>query len=588
MNMSPISPPSLFSRVQHLQWLVAVVFVVFALRLFYIQVVQHSYYVREAQKTQISKLTLFPERGKVFARDGSTGEVVPLVLNETIYTVFADPHEVKDAAKIQTVLTNVAGGEMIRDSLPYLGDMAKRYVVLARQVTRTQAELIKKENLPGVGLQKDTRRVYPEGQLASQLLGYVNTDGKGQYGLEGSMNNRLTGKTGLLQAVTDVRRIPLTIGHDNIDEPAVNGDNLVLSIDRNVQFQLEQMLQAHAEKVHVENANAVVMDPNTGQVIAMANYPTYNPAQYNKVTDYRLFQNGVTDNAYEPGSVMKTLTVASGLNEGVITPNSTFANAGGCTTVENAQICNVLRNVPATPTIQQLLTYSLNTGAVSVLRSLGGGSITKAGRDKLYDYFAHRYRFGAPTGIEQTGESAGAIVSPDDPEGGSVKYANMTFGQGMTTTMVQVLAAFSAVINGGTYYKPTLIYGAQQADTTLKTQVPTIIQKGVIAPEHSAQMRDLVWHARYDNTGKTVDPVGYHVGGKSGTAQTIDPRTGAYTSDRTIGSYLGFVGGTVPKYAIMVRMDYAEGGTFAGSIEANATFGDIAKWLISYSGITPN
>lgn len=564
------------------------IFAIFLIRLFYIQVVQHGYYSALANQSQITKLTIFPERGKILARDGAEG-VAPLVLNETVYTVFADPHEVKDVQKVKDVLRQVAGGELVNDSMQYLSDSSRRYVVLARQVSRTQAELIKKEELAGVGLQKGTRRVYPEGTLASQLLGYVNNDSKGQYGLEGARDERLAGKNGVLQAVTDVRRIPLTIGNNNTEIPAVNGENIVLTVDRNVQFQLEQSLKTHADKVHPENASAIIMDPNNGQVVAMANYPTYDPAQYSKVTDYRLFQNYVTDNPYEPGSVIKTLTVASGLNEGVISPTSTFGNAGGCTTVENARICNVLRNVPATPTIQQLLTYSLNTGAVSVLRSLGGGSITKAARDKLYDYFTNRYRFGKLLEIEQAGEAAGSVTSPDDPEGGSVKYANMTFGQGMTATVAQVAAAFSSIVNGGTYYRPTLVYGLQDAKGVISKQAPTVVQQNVISPERSAQVRDLVWHTRYDNMGKTVDPPGYRIGGKTGTSQTIDPKTHEYTSDRTIGSYLGFVGGTSgPKYVIMIRMDYAEGGTFGGSIEATTMYGELARWLITYEGITPN
>lgn len=579
---------SVRQRISWLGLIIGLIFGLFALRLFFIQVVQFEHYEAIAQQNQVTKRTIFPERGTIFARDG--GDVVPLVMNETVYTVFADPHEVKDAEKVKNVMYKVAGGELIEDSLPNLNDKTKRYLVLARQISRTQAQMLQKEELAGVGVQPSSKRVYPEGQLASQLLGFVNADGKGNYGVEGAMNSRLAGKTGLLQAVTDVRRIPLTIGSGNTEVPAVNGDNVVLSIDRNVQFELENILKSNFEKSKPENASAVVMDPNTGQVVAMANYPTYDPNAYTKVTDYSLFQNRVTDNAYEPGSVMKTLTVAAGLDSKAITPTSTSPNPNGCTKVEDAVICNVLRGVTTTPTTQQLLTYSLNTGAVDVARKMGGGSINRSSRDKLYDYYANRFRLGKVTGLEQAGEVGGSVISPEEQEGNTVRYANMTFGQGMSVTMLQVTAAFASTVNGGTYYQPTLVYGTKQTDGTVKEQAPTVVQQGVISPEHSAEMRDLVWRSRYDNNGKTVDPAGYHVGGKSGTAETIDPKTNRYTADRTIGSYLGYVSSStgMPQYVIMVRMDFAEGGTYAGSAAANTMFDEMARWLITYKGIAPN
>lgn len=575
------------NRTKHLSLIVLIAFAIFAARLFYIQIIQHDYYVDVARKTQVTKLTIFPERGTLYARDGD--QATPLVLNETVYTVFADPQEVDDIPAIKKTLSRVAGGEVIDSAFSNLTSSKLRYVVLARQVSRTQAELIQKEQLAGVGLQKGTRRVYPEGALAGQLLGYVNADGQGQYGIEGALNDRLTGEAGLLQSVTDVRRIPLTIGNDNIEKPAVNGDNIILSVDRNVQEKAEAALKEQADGAHTSSASVLVMDPNTGQVLAMANYPNYSPADYSKTTDYSLFENKVVDNSYEAGSVIKALTVAAGLNEGVITPTSTSPNPNGCTTVEDRTICNVTRNVSRTPTTQELLTYSLNTGAVNVLRSLGGGDINYTARQKLYGYFTDKYRFTKKTGIEQSDEASGVVYSPDDGEGNNVRYANMTFGQGMTTTMIQVASAFSATINGGTYYRPTLVYGTREADGNIKKVNPTVVAKDIISGAHSAEMRDLVWHARNDTAiGKTKDPAGYHIGGKTGTAQKFDPKTGQYSTTLTIGSYLGFGGGTTPQYVIMVRMDDAQGGEFAGSIAANAVFTSISNWMITYKNITPS
>lgn len=572
-------------RIKHLGVLLLVVFAIFIARLFYIQVIQHSYYAAEAQKNQVTKLTIFPERGLLYARDGET--IAPLVLNETVYTVFADPKEVDDAAAVKEALTSIAGGDILSGAFDGLSNTKSRYVVLARQVSRTQAELIQKKELAGVGLQKGTRRVYPEGALAGQLLGFVDTEGKGQYGVESYLNDRLSGQVGLLQAVSDVRRIPLTIGNDTIERSAVNGDNLVLTIDRNIQEYAEQVLQENAEHLQTKNASIVIMNPNNGQVMAMANYPTYEPANYSKTTDYSLFQNTVVSGPYEAGSVIKALTVAAGLDAGVITPTSTSPNPNGCTTVADRKICNVIRTVGPSPTTQDLLTFSLNTGAVNVLRSMGGGEINYNGRQKLHTYLTDRYRFTKQTGVEQASEAVGLLYSPDDEQGNNVRYANMTFGQGMTTTMIQVASAFSATINGGTYYRPTLVYGTREQDGSVKKVNPTVVQENVIVKQHSDEMRDLLWHARYDRTGRLTDRAGYRVGGKTGTSEVIDPTTGMYTSDHTIGSYLGFGGGSTPEYVIMIRMDDAQGGVFAGSTTASQMFGTISNWLITYKNIPP-
>lgn len=552
---------------------------IFAVRLFYIQVIKHDYYTSLARANQLTRLTIFPERGTISIRDGQN--TVPLALNETVYTVFGDPKEIEDVGQIKDVMNRVAGGEVLRDSFESLSDKSRRYVVLARQVSRTQAEMIRKENLAGVGLQEGTRRVYPQGALAGQLLGYVNNDGEGQYGIEGYLNEELAGKTGLLQSVTDVRRIPLTIGSDSIDLPAVDGDDLVLSIDRSIQFRAEQVLAEKAQSVSATSASIIIMNPNDGQVVAMANTPSYDPANFTKITDYSLFQNNVVSNAYEAGSVIKTLTVAAGLNDGVITPTSTSPNPTGCTNVDGRTICNAVRNGITNPTTQQLLTYSYNTGAVDVVRKLGGGELNRQGRNRLYGYFSDNFRLNSPTGIEQTSEARGVMYAPDTEQGNNVRYSNMAFGHGMTVTMVQTAAAFSAAINGGTYYRPTLLYGRTMPDGSITKATPSTVSRNVIGADYSAQLRDMVWRARLDTTGRYLDPIGYKIGGKTGTSETIDEKTGRYTTDKTNGSYLGFVGIEQPQYVIMVRMDNATGqGVFTGSITANSVFTDLAHWMI--------
>ena len=576
-------------RSRILWWAVILLVVVFLLRLFYVQVVQYGYYTEVAKESQVTKLTVFPERGKIYASDGVGQEIVPLVLNETVYTVFADPHEIKDASKVRDALEEIAGGELIRDSFDLLSDKDRRYVVLAKQVSRTQAELIVKKELDGVGLQKGARRVYPEGQMASQLLGFVDSENQGQYGLEGYMNKQLGGTPGKLETVTDVRRIPLTIGDSNVSQPAVNGKDTVLSIDRSIQHKAEKLLAEGLAKSRATKGSIVVTNPNNGQVLAMANLPTYDPAKYTEVDNYALFQNQVVSYPFENGSVIKTLTVGAGLDSGAVTANSTFPDGTGCYKMNewSQPICNVEEDPKkAAATMLDTLQYSLNTGVVYVLRQMGGGTINDQARTELYRYFHDKFRYGQLTGIEQDGEVPGTIIGPNEQEGNSIRYANMSFGQGMDNTMIQTVAAFSTMINGGSYYKPTLIRGTL-LDGKVEEKPAETVASEVFSAESSAQIRDMVWQGRKRGFFGKYDPAGFKVGGKTGTSQIIDPRTGKYSNENSIGTYLGFGGGERPEYVIMVRVDDAKVPGYAGTTAAGPIFNDMSNWLLQYLSVQP-
>jgi len=585
-RMKLFSTLSLKSRPQLLAWLLLVILGIFTIRLFYLQVIRHEYYSVEAAKTQQTKFTIEPERGVIYAKNGNNG-LSPLVLNETVYTVFADPKEVEDPSKVRDTLRSVAGGNVVNDSFDLLTDKDKRYIVLARQVSMTQAQMIKKADLAGVGLQEGTRRVYPEGSLGAQTLGFVNAENKGQYGIEQALNGRLTGTPGLLQAVTDVRRIPLTIGDDDIRIPAKDGDDLVLTIDRNIQAQTEQILQNGLKRANATKGSMVVMDPATGAVMAMANFPTYNPAEYNKVEDGEVFQNAIVSNPYEAGSVIKTLTVGAGLDSGAVGVNSTFDNTGSVK-VDDTTIRNVEEDpiFPGT-TLTDTLRYSLNTGVVHVLQQMGGGSVNKKARETLENYFTNHYRFGQLTGIEQAGEAAGTISGANEGDGRNVKYATMTYGQGMDVTMIQTAGAFSAAINGGTFYQPHLVAGVRQLDGTVKNEDAKILGTNVLKPEVSAELQEMIYQGRHLGFFGKNDPAGFRIGGKTGTSQVYD-ENGKVTDKNSVGSYLGFGGVDQPKYVIMVRvLDSKATGGYEGTTAAGPIFNDMSNWMLQYLQLRP-
>jgi len=572
------------SRTELLAMAIIALMAIFVVRLFYIQVIRHDYYVAQADSEQMKKFTLHAKRGEIYALDGDSP--TKLVMNETVYTVWADPQTIQDRQAVVDAINRVAGGDTRANFGQYLDKKDTRYQVLATKVSRKQAELLKKANLAGVGFDAVTQRVYPEGSLASQVLGFVDAEGSGKYGFEQAYDGRLKGRDGLLKTVTDVRSVPLTVGDKNINIPAVDGQSPVLSIDRNVQAKTEKALADAVTRTGAKRVSAIVMDPSTGQVMAMANMPTYDPSKLSEVQDVALFNNATINHPYEIGSVAKTFTIAAGLDKGVMKPDSTYVNEGSIR-VDDRIINNASKTTKlGTITMQDALDWSLNTGMVTIAQRLGNGSeITYGARQTIYQYFHDRMLLGQKTGIELAGESGGIIISPDDAQGNAVRYSNMSFGQGMDLTMVQAAAAFCAVVNGGAYYTPTVVAGNMNGTTFQKATATPHAQR-VISAEASAQAREMIHHAHYA-TYKPADRPGYYIGGKTGTSQTIDPKTGEYRNDETIATYLGFGGSdpSLPRYVIMTSV-YGN-GNYGGGADAKPIFNDISNWLIDYLKLQP-
>lgn len=571
------------SRAKTLATVILSLLAVFVLRLFYIQVIQHAAYVAQADSEHIKQFTLHAKRGEIYTMDGD--QPTKLVMNETVYTVWVDPQEVENKNEIVSAVNEIAGGNARDNFAQYIDKKSSRYQVIATKVSRTQAEMLKKKNLRGVGFDAVSQRVYPEGQLASQVLGFVNMEGKGQYGFEQANNDELSGKDGMLKTVTDVRSVPLTVSDKNIKEPAVNGKNMVLTIDRNIQAQTEQALANGISRSGATNASAIVLEPTTGKVLAMANLPTFNPNEINKVTDGADFNNNTISNPYEPGSDIKTFTVATGVDKGVITPESTYNNTDSIK-VEDITIKNASLGHTGEITMQTALNWSLNTGMVTVAQRLGNGSqITRGARDTMYDYFYNRFRLGQKTGVELAGEQPGVVVPPTEVQGNAVRYSNMAFGQGMDATMIQVASGFSAIINGGIYRTPTVIEGTVDDNLTLKPAALKQQFPGVISEATSNTVREMVHQSHYATYNPHDGSERYLVGGKTGTSQTII--NGKYVDNQTIGTYLGFGGeqGKLPRYVIMVEI--SEKGVNMGGADAKPIFNEISNWMIQYLRLTP-
>jgi len=565
---------------------------IYGVRLFYVQIIRYDHYKTAALHDQLHEKEIPASRGIIEAHDGD--QVVPIVLNQQLYTIFADPVDIKlyktDKDKLAAKAAEVLGGNA--------GDYAKdltvpntRYSVLAKKVSKAQRDKLMGYKFAGLYSQEQDYRTYPQGSLASQLLGFVGADGKGQYGVEQALNRQLSGTPGQLKAITDLNGVPLAASKGNVETQPQNGDKVLLTINLGMQSQMEKILADEYKKTKSQGLSAVIIDPNSGQVKAMANYPTYDPSNYSQVSNPKVFENGTVSEAIEPGSTMKLLTTAAALNQGVITPTTTFYDPAHWV-VDGFNITDIEEDGGArVQSIASLLNLSLNTGATWELMQMGGGQINQKARSAWYDYMTNHFLLGQATGVQQGYESPGLIPKPENNGAGiNLTYANTSFGQAVLVTPLQMAAADAAILNGGTYYKPYLV--DQVTDSSGKTTVtkPKVVKKDVVSPQVSQAMIPLMEYVvqqhRLDGFSYLNFSPSYSVGGKTGTAQVAKP-AGGYYDDEFNGTYAGFVGGDHVQYVIVVYNIKPGVAGYAGSNGGQPVFSDLAHMLIDNGYVTP-
>ena len=565
-------------RLKILKWgLYAVAGIILA-RLFMIQIIQKSEWVAKAEAQHTLENTIKAKRGEIYMMDGD--EPVVVVMNEKVYTLIVDPMEVDEEELKKNVFTEDMKPYLSTELEEVLKDRTRRYFIVAKNVPRAKALELREKELSGLWMQENTKRVYPEGTMAARLLGFVNADG--------SLNKELSGVDGKLKTIADVNNIALSIGDANIRVPAQDGKNVVLSVDRNIQANVEKILARKMEEYGKDQASALVMDPRNGTVLAMANLPTYDPADYGNVDGAEVYVNRVTSDPYEPASVCKGFTFATAIDLGAINARTTFYN-NGYEMVDGWQIKNSTygrSDLLGTRTIQDAFDWSLNTGSMFALRMIGGDStqITEKGRKILYDYFVNHFGLGQETGIELF-ESKGLINDPVEGDGRDSMYANMTFGQNLLVTMIQVASGYASLINGGEYYTPTIVKGYMENGVLVEKEAKGPVRR-TVKEETSAQMREMLWGTRGYPRLYGVDKPGYYIGGKTGTAQVI--RDGAYSMDEWVATYIGFGGktGEMPQYLVMVRI-WKDGEQTGAEQYAMPVFNEISNYLIDYLKIKP-
>lgn len=564
---------------------------VFIIRLFMLQVLEYGKYKNAANNTQIKVYQIPASRGIIYAEDGN--QTIPLVLNQELYTLYADPTFIKTPKQALNIATKIA--PIINGNVNQLKTLIltknTEYVVLAKKVSQYQSNKILSLKFPGINTLGQDYRVYPQGSLAAQVLGFVNSNGQGEYGIEQAENKVLSGTPGLVKAVTDATGVPLPSTASNIETNPKNGTSLVLTLNIGMQTALENILAKEYKLTKSQGLSAIVINPYNGHIKAMANYPTFNPYNYQNVSNPKYFQNAAVDNAIEPGSTMKTLTTAAALDLGVIQPNTSFFDPAQWTidgfTIHDISIDGGARE----QNIQSILALSLNTGATWMLMQMGGRQIDQKGITNWYNYMTNHFRLGQITGIQQGYEDPGYVPPPNmaDPSI-DLRYANTSFGQGVTLTALQLASADSAILNGGTYYQPTLIAKYINPSGKIIVPKPVVLENNVVKPYVGQAMVPLmegVVKAYFHGGFAFMNfPSNYIVGGKTGTAQVAMP-TGGYYKNIYNGTYTGFVGGSKVQYVIDVYNIKPQVAGYAGSYASQPVFADIVHMLINDGYVSP-
>ncbi|HMS92028.1 MAG TPA: penicillin-binding protein 2 [Candidatus Saccharibacteria bacterium] len=560
----------------------AIIFVLFWLivvgRLIYIQAFQAKKYAAKASVQQSRKFEIPASRGIVYVKDSQ--DLYPIALNNKVYTLAVDPKFIKDADNTAQKLNEIINSN--KDEIKNQIIKDSRYIEINKSINTDQAEKIKSMSLPGVILIERASRFYPEGSLFSHVLGYVNDDGKGQYGFEQFNDETMGGTNGQYNTTTDALGVPIRSADNTISEP-VAGKDYVLTLDRGLQAVAQEALKQAVESNRAESGSIIVMDVKTGAIKAMVNYPDYDPNNFRQVKDYKVFSNSAVSSLFEPGSGFKVVTMAAGLDTGKIRPNTTF-NDTGEVKVGDKVIKNAENHKFGISTMTDVIQKSLNTGVVFVLQSLGGttGKITPEGKQSFFSYI-EKFGFGKITGIEQAGEVSSKVKQPSTYD---VDYANMSFGQGISVNSLQLLTAVGAIANKGVLMKPYLVEGELQSDQTIKKTQPQIV-RGVISPETATELSQIMTQVVEQGSGYLTKMKGYKIAGKTGTAQVPRADGKGYEDNKNIGSFVGFAPADDPKFVMLVRVDYPKTEGFAEKTAVPA-FATVAKELMRYYQIPPS
>jgi cell division protein FtsI (penicillin-binding protein 3) len=528
-------------------------------RVAYLQLFLHSDYLAKASRQQRRTLEITPKRGAIYDRN-----MHPLAMSVPVRSVFAVPSDVKDIDLATRLLAGALGVPQatVREKL----ESPSTFVWIQRKVTPEKEEAIRSLNLKGIDFLEEYQRNYPKREMAAHVLGFVDVDEKGLGGIEYEYDSLIRGKSEKIVVMADARQRWFDGGEAQRDR----GASVVLTIDEKIQYIAERELAAAIAKTHAPAGTVIVQDPNSGAILALANWPRFNPNAATDVPTESRMDRAVSA-IYEPGSTFKLVTLAAAFDQNLIRADEIFNCENGSVLVAGHRIHD--HKSYGMLTVSEILAHSSDVGAIKIAMRLGS--------PKFYDYI-RSFGFGSLTGVDLPGESRGILRRLEN--WGSFSIGSISMGQEVGVTPVQLVTVVSSIANGGLLYKPHVVQEIRRGEQRLPLDGPSSITepKRAIRPETAATLRRLMEGVILNGTGRNARLDGWTAAGKTGTAQKIDPNTGRYSPTKVIASFIGFAPINNPAVTILVSIDSPEGWPHGGGDVAAPVFKRIAEQVLPY------
>lgn len=558
-------------RIEYTVRVLLCIAVVLVGRLFFLQIIDKSdLQAKNLSQVQVDRKLQSP-RGTIYDRNGR-----PLAMSVVTKSLYADPKMIKqspsEVAELIAPYVTMSKEDIVKSLQE---DTAFVWIdrMMEPEKSKAVAQLIEDKNLEGLNFVEESKRYYPNGNLAAQVLGFVGTDDKGLDGLEMVLDDELKGGIQKELVATD-RKGNAIFGSVLSKYLPDKGKSVTLTIDASIQFIAERALDKAMEDTGAKHASVIVMDPKTGEILAMANRPTYDPNHYSQGSEED-FKNIAVTNLYEPGSTFKPIIASAALASGKWKLDQVYNDKGSF--AANGHIIRNWDGEGYGPVrLLDILKYSLNTGMAEIGTLTGADILSKYVRD---------YGFGSETGIELPGEGAGILYNPEDMS--KLDVATMSIGQGIAVTPLQMVRAFGALANGGAMMKPHIIksYSNSQGDVTSTTETSVVGQP--VPAETVKTIVDILEKEVSEGGGTKAMVEGYHFGGKTGTAQKLDTKHGGYLDGQYIASFIGFGPVEDPKFVVLVVIDDPQKGSYYGSQIVAPVFKDIVSQLVRYYQMSP-
>lgn len=526
-------------------------------RLFFVQILERKLFEAQALGQQVGFSNITGTRGQILC-SALGGETKSLAINKESWTISANPNEIAD----KTIFAKTLSPEIGQTKEQIISELASgnSYIVLAKNLSGDSLNKIKALNLKGLSWQNIPDRFYPQGELASQVLGFLGGEGAGQYGVEGFYDDILQGKSGVKEERSGLDSI-----FSNDSQVSLDGSDIYLTLDYNIQFQAEALLKKEQAKDGIDAGQIIVMNPNTGKILALANFPNFDPNNYSKEKNLEIFQNSAVQKLFEPGSIMKPFTMASALNEGKITPDTTYVDTG-VVTIGPDTIHNFANEKYGKQTMTQVLESSINTGAVFAEQQIP--------HETFFNYL-DKFGFFEKTGVDLQGE----VYSRNEnlKNGPDFNFATASFGQGIELTPLQIARGFCAIANGGKLVKPFIVQRAG---------VPEISEP-IVSQQTISQLTSMLINVVDKGFNGVAKIPGYYLAGKTGTAQIPLKNGRGYEPDNnTIQSFVGYGPAFNPQFLILVKLDNPK--VPKSSLSAVPVFKELAQYIINYYKIPPD